>query len=191
LALCSQIFDTTAYACLCVKYVSESVPTCSAIFFSSDAQVCKCAICKRSSVKKDRNCFNRQAPFDLTVEEFNFAVTLDSTISDIVNPKVGKRCLLSLQYMIDKEELIRTAPGTKTKIKKVLIEKRTGKYPNMDHVLATWVREMRQCGVPVVCWMLPIEGKRILDELFPNKNIDFRFRMWTRKGCHYSDGCVR
>ena len=57
----------------------------------------KCAICKRSSVKKDRNCFNRQAPFDLTVEEFNFAVTLDSTISDIVNPKVGKRCLLSLR----------------------------------------------------------------------------------------------
>jgi len=98
--LCSRIFDTTAYVCLCVKYVSESVPTCSAIFFLvmlKSAIATKCAICKRSSVKKDRNCFNRQAPFDLTVEEFNFAVTLDSTISDIVNPKVGKRCLLSLR----------------------------------------------------------------------------------------------
>ena len=68
--------------------------------------------------------------------------------------------------MINKEELIRTAPGAKTKIKNVLIEKRTGKYPDMDHGLATWVREMRQSGIPVECWMLPIEGKRILDELF-------------------------
>jgi hypothetical protein len=40
--------------------------------------------------------------------------------------------------MINKEELIRTAPGAKTKIKNVLIEKRTGKYPDMDLVLEVW-----------------------------------------------------
>ena len=87
----------------------------------------------------------------------------------------------TLQYMINKEELIRTAPGAKTKIKNVLIEKRTGKYPDMDHGLATWVREMRQSGIPVECWMLPIEGKRILDELLPNINNDFKFNSRWRK----------
>ena len=34
---------------------------------------------------------------------------------------------------------------------------------------------MRKSGIPVECWMLPIEGKRILDELFPNLNNDFKF----------------
>jgi hypothetical protein len=62
--------------------------------------------------------------------------------------------------MIDKEELIRTAPGTKTKIKNVLIEKRTGRYPDMDHGLASLTLGSGDAQIWHSCGMLDAPDRR-------------------------------
>jgi len=62
----------------------------------------KCAICKRSSINKGRNCFDRGKPITLSVDEYNFLVSLDTTVSGLLNPKVGRKCLKVLRTKMNR-----------------------------------------------------------------------------------------
>jgi len=50
----------------------------------------------------------------------------------------------------------------------------------MQTKLAEWIRHTRQLGIVVESWMLPVEGLRILNELYPGQQFDFS-TSWRRR----------
>ena len=73
----------------------------------------------------------------------------------------------TLREMIAREDAYRKSFGTRSKKKTVRV--RAGQFHRMDKKLAEWVRETRKLGIPVESYMLPIEGLRIMKELYPNQ----------------------
>ena len=69
--------------------------------------------------------------------------------------------------MVGKEDDYRKAKGTKSVRKSV--RPRTGAFHRMDKDLAKWVRESRALGLPVETFMLEIEGKSIMKEVYPDQ----------------------
>ena len=73
----------------------------------------------------------------------------------------------SLRKMLSREDIYRSAVGTK-KVRKN-VRPRTGTFNRMDNELARWVRETRSIGIPVESYMLEIEGERIMKEIYPDQ----------------------
>ena len=69
--------------------------------------------------------------------------------------------------MVSRENIYQNARGTKRVRKSV--RPRTGIFHRMDKELAKWVRDTRRLGIPVETYMLEIEGKRIMKEIYPDQ----------------------
>jgi hypothetical protein len=83
-------------------------------------------------------------------------------ITEFRRPRLSR---YAIQYIIEREDIIRGSSGTKKKKKLANSDRREGKYPVMERKLAKWIRETRELGIPVESWMLPLEGRLFLDEI--------------------------
>lgn len=72
-----------------------------------------------------------------------------------------------LNRMIQNERTIRNQAGTKRDSKYVTSQKRDGMYPDMEIRLHSWILETRNLGIPVETFMLPIVGRELMLELYP------------------------
>ena len=74
----------------------------------------------------------------------------------------------SVRYLLKHEGTIRKKAKT-NRSKMVMDCPRAGRYPEMEEKLSTWLKEARDQDIIVETWMLSLEGKKILHDLYPWK----------------------
>jgi hypothetical protein len=81
-------------------------------------------------------------------------------------PKFSRQ---NLNMFIETEVMIRTSSGTKKKSKYAKTNSRDGMFPEMEIKLSQWITETRSMGIPVETFMLPIIGREMLVEQYPER----------------------
>ena len=74
----------------------------------------------------------------------------------------------SVRWKVKHESTIRKKVKT-YKSKMVLDRPRAGRYPEREEQLSSWLKEAHNQDIIVETRMLPLEGKSILQELYPSK----------------------